>query len=79
MGNLTIHGVTKSVALPFNVSGPIKDPFGGTRFGLETEVHVNRLDYGVGDGAKLISGDFAVGNEVDVVISLEAIPAKSIS
>lgn len=75
-GNLKIHGVTKQVALPFNVSGPIKDPFGGTRFGLETEVHVNRLDYGVGDGKKLTSGDFAIGNDVDVIISLEAVPAK---
>ena len=76
-GNLTIHGVTKPVALPFHVAGPIKDPFGGTRFGLETETHVNRLDYGVGNGQRLTTGDFAVGNDVDVVISLEAIPAKT--
>ena len=76
-GNLTIHGVTKPIALPFHVAGPIKDPFGGTRFGLETEVHVNRLDYGVGNGERLTTGDFAVGNDVDVVISLEATPAKT--
>ena len=73
-GDLTIHGVTKTVALPFHVAGPIKDPFGANRFGLETEVHLNRLDYGVGNGQLLPSGDMAIGNDVDVVISLEAIP-----
>ncbi len=76
-GDLTMHGVTKQVALPFQIAGPIKDPFGGTRFGLETEVHLSRIDYGVGNGQKLTNGDFAVGNDVDVVISLEAVPAKT--
>ncbi len=76
-GNLTIHGVTKEVTLPFRVVGPIKDPFGGTRFGLETETHINRIDYGVGNGQTLANGDFAVGNDVDVIISLEAVPAKA--
>jgi polyisoprenoid-binding protein YceI len=76
-GDLTIHGVTKTVALPFHVSGPIKDPFGGTRFGLETEVHINRLDYGVGNGQTIADGDFAEGKDVDVVISVEAVPAKT--
>jgi polyisoprenoid-binding protein YceI len=76
-GNLTMHGVTKTVALPFHISGPIKDPFGGTRFGLETEVHLNRIDYGVGNGQTLANGDFAVGNDVDVIISVEAVLAKT--
>lgn len=40
-------------------------------------MHVNRLDYGVGNGQRLITGDFAVGNDVDVVTSLEAVPAKA--
>ena len=76
-GDLTIHGVTKTVALPFHVSGPIKDPFGGTRFGLETEVHLNRTDFGVGNGQTIADGDFAEGKDVDVVISVEAVPAKT--
>lgn len=76
-GDLTMHGVTKTVKLPFHVSGPIKDAFGGTRFGLETSVHLNRLDYGVGNGQTLTDGDMAVGNDVDIVISVEAIPAKT--
>ncbi len=75
-GNLTMHGVTKTVALPFHVSGPIKDAFGGTRFGLETAVHVNRLDYGIGNGQALADGDMAIGNDVAIVISVEAVPAK---
>lgn len=76
-GTLTIHGVAKTVSLPFSVSGPIKDPFGGTRFGLETALHLNRIDYGVGNGETLGNGDFAVGNDVNIVISVEAVPTKT--
>jgi len=74
-GNLTMHGVTKAVSLPFNIDGPIKDPFGGTRFGLETQTKLNRHDYGVG-ATGMFSGDSAVGSDVNVTISLEATAAK---
>ena len=75
-GDLTIHGVTKPVALPFTISGPIHDPFGGVRFGLLTNIHLNRLDYGVGGADKFSTGVLAIGNDVDVAISVEATPAK---
>ncbi|BDI33251.1 hypothetical protein CCAX7_53020 [Capsulimonas corticalis] len=75
-GDLTIHGVTKQVALPFTVSGPIHDPFGGVRFGLLTGIHLSRLDYGVGGGDKFSTGVLAIGDDIDVTISLEAVPAK---
>ncbi|HEY3411785.1 MAG TPA: YceI family protein [Armatimonadota bacterium] len=76
VGNLTIHGVTKEVSLPFRPVGPVKDTFGGTRAGLVTAIKLNRLDYGVG-GVKLMdNGSLDIGKEVDVDISLEAVPAK---
>jgi polyisoprenoid-binding protein YceI len=73
-GNLTIHGVTKQVTLPFEVYGPIKDPFGSPRFGLSTHIVVDRLDYGVGAADKLTGGQLAEGRDVDIHINLEAIP-----
>ncbi len=75
VGNLTIHGVTRPVSLPFHIDGPIKDPFGGVRFGLETQTRLNRHDFGVG-ATGMFSGDSAIGSDVDVTISLEATAAK---
>lgn len=73
-GNLMMHGVTKEIALPYHISGPIKDPFGGTRFGVETAIHLNRKDFGIGGQDALPNGDLAIGNDIDVTISLEATP-----
>lgn len=53
------------------MAGPIKDPLSASRFGPETEAHLNRLDYG--GGQLLSSDDMAIGNDVDAVISLEAV------
>lgn len=75
-GNLTMHGVTKPVALPFKVAGPIADPQAGGRFGVETQVRLNRQDYGIKYGQVLGNGALAIANDVDVTISLEAVPAR---
>src|SRR5689334_18726959 len=47
-GELTIHGVTRSVE--FAVEGPTqpaKDPWGNTRIGLSAVTRINRKDYGL--------------------------------
>mgnify|MGYP000896080838 CR=1 FL=1 len=76
-GDLTMHGVTKQVSLPFTVAGPIADPqAGGARFGAETEVRLNRQDFGISNAMKLPNGALAIANEVDITIGLEAVPAK---
>jgi len=77
VGNLTIHGVTKVVSLPFTIAGPIKDPMGGTRIGIVTGTTVNRVAYGVGGDNKLADGSFAIGVDVPIEISIEAVPASS--
>src|SRR5439155_23792650 len=35
IGDYTMHGVTKEISLPVKVSGPVKDPWGAMRIGLE--------------------------------------------
>jgi len=74
-GNLSMHGVTRPIALPFKVAGPIPDRKAGARIGIETQVRLNRQDYGIKYGQVLENGALAITNDVDVTISLEAVPA----
>lgn len=74
-GKLTMHGVTREITLPFQVKGPVNDGMGANRIGVETRIKLNRRDYGMTYGTKLANGSLDIGNEVDVTISLEAIPA----
>jgi polyisoprenoid-binding protein YceI len=72
-GDLTLKGVTKQVALPFTVTGAIKDPWGNTRFGVSAQTKIDRRDYGITWGKVLENGGLDVGNEVTIELQLEAV------
>ncbi len=72
-GDLTIKGVTRRIEFPFTFTGAIKDPWGGTRFGIEAETKINRRDYRINYGNALPAGGFDVGNEVTINLRLEAV------
>ena len=47
-GKLTMHGVTKEIALPFRVTGVKRDVAKGTiEVAFAAETHLNRRDYGI--------------------------------
>ena len=71
-GDFTLKGVTKQVALPFTITGAIKDPWGNTRFGIIAETKINRRDYGITWGKPMENGGLDVGNEVTIQLQLEA-------
>lgn len=71
-GDLTLHGVTKEVVLELEVAGPIKDPFGNMRLGVEGGVTIDRQDYGVKWSKLLDSGGLVVDDNVKISFSLEA-------
>jgi len=71
IGDFTMKGVTKSIELPFTFNGPIQDPWGNTRVGIETNLTINRRDYGINYGNAAM-----VGDEVSIQINLEAIQKK---
>jgi len=71
-GDLTLKGVTKPVALPFKMTGAVKDPWGNTRFGVEAQTKINRRDYGINYGNAFAGGGLDVGNEVAISLRLEA-------
>jgi polyisoprenoid-binding protein YceI len=73
VADFTMRGVTKELRLPVKLSGPVKDPQGKTRIGLEATAKVNRKDYGINYNAMLESGAAAVGEEVTIEINAEAV------
>jgi polyisoprenoid-binding protein YceI len=72
-GDLTIHGVTRAVTLPVTYLGIARDPWGNERAGFETEIVLNRRDFGLTWNAALETGGFLVGDDVRVTVSVQAI------
>ncbi len=75
-GDLTIRGVTKEVALPFTVKGPITDSQGNNRVGIEAKLTINRQEFGVKWNKVLDTGGLVAGNDVDIEIQAQFIAAK---
>jgi len=75
-GDLTIHGVTKSVTLAVeDVSSPTKDPYGNERIGLTASTKIERKDFGLVWNGVMESGGVLVGDEVTITIDAELIKA----
>jgi polyisoprenoid-binding protein YceI len=71
-GDLTIHGVTRSVVFDVDgPSGPIRDPYGNTRIGLSATTKINRRDFGMTWNSVLESGGILVGDEVTITLDAE--------
>ena len=74
-GDLSVRGVTKRITLPVTFLGKAKDPWGNEKIGFETEVTINRKDYGLVWNAALETGGFLVGDDVKIAVSVQAAPA----
>lgn len=73
IADFTMRGITKELRLPVKLSGPIKDPQGNIRIGLEAKTNLNRKDYGINYSGALESGTAMVGEDVSLEINAEAI------
>jgi len=72
-GDLTLKGVTRQVAIPFTITGAIKDGRGNTRIGIAGQTQIDRRDYGITWGHALAGGGFDVGHDVTIDLHLEAL------
>jgi polyisoprenoid-binding protein YceI len=70
-GDLTIKGHTERVTAEGSVVGPIEDPFGNTKLGLQFETVVDRTKFGLNWNAPLPKGGFMLANEVTLTVDLE--------
>jgi polyisoprenoid-binding protein YceI len=73
-GDLTIRSVTKTIVLPVRYLGSARDPWGNERLAFEGEITLNRKDFGLTWNAALETGGFLVGDEVKVMLQVQALP-----
>lgn len=66
-GDLTLHGVTKEVAISLKKHGEGKDPWGNYRAGFSAKFTIKRSDFGMAGMPD------AIGDEVTLMVSFEGI------
>ena len=72
-GLLTIKDKTHEVTFPFELNGPVVDPWGKSRIGVQGKLTINRHDYGLTYNQVLESGGLIIGNDVQIELNLEAV------
>lgn len=77
-GDLMIKGETRSVNIPFNITGFLPgNQRNGPRMGITGETTINRRDFGVTYGSNVPGTDIPqIGNDVKVVLQIEAVMPK---
>lgn len=74
VGDLTMHGVTRAVALDVTTEGQGPNPFGpGLRAGYSATGMVDRRDFGLTYNRALETGGVAVSHDVKISIDLELV------
>jgi polyisoprenoid-binding protein YceI len=74
VGDLTIHGVTKTVDLEVeSVTPEMKDPYGMFRRGAEAKATILRSDFGLVYNAALETGGVLIGDDVHITIDTELV------
>jgi polyisoprenoid-binding protein YceI len=66
-GTLNVLGIDRNVVLPITINGPVDDPWGFKRIGVESETVLNRRDLGITNSPAAMIGD-----EVKIDLQFEA-------
>jgi polyisoprenoid-binding protein YceI len=74
IGNLSLHGVSREIRVPFVYNGRVKDNMGKSRIGFSATFTINRQDWGISYNKVLDNGGLVAGNEVTV--QLDVVAAK---
>ncbi|MDC8003390.1 YceI family protein [Aureisphaera galaxeae] len=72
-GNFTLHGVTKEITFPVEVSGPFKDPTQSETIGIKADFTIDRFDYGIAMNKKMKNGALFIGKDVKIKIRVLAL------
>lgn len=71
VGDLTLKGVTKSVALKAEFGGIEKDAYGNTKAGFEITGKINRKDFGLTYNSLTETGGLALGEDIKLVSNIQ--------
>ena len=73
-GDLTLHGVTRSVPLELELNGfQPTTPFGDSRAGFSATAEIDRRDFGISFNLPLEGGGIGLGHGVQITLEVEAI------
>lgn len=73
-GNLTVHGVSNEIELPYTIKGPSVDlPTQRQSIAFKASITINRQDYGLTFDRKLPNGTSLVSNDVKISLMILAI------
>ena len=77
-GDLTLHGVTKSVTFFLEVNGFGPDPYGGTRAGFSATTEINRNDWNVSYNGPIpgASNGMVLSDRITINLEIEAVLSK---
>ncbi|MBI4521638.1 MAG: YceI family protein [Gemmatimonadetes bacterium] len=78
LGDLTIRGVTREVALDVEYAGRTKDPWGNERAGFTAKTSIDRGEFGLIWNQMLEAGGLMVGERVDIEIEVEAVKQTAV-
>jgi polyisoprenoid-binding protein YceI len=73
VGDLTIKGTTREVALRVEQHGQTKDPWGNVRTAFTVKTSIDRKDFGLTWNQVLETGGVMVGDRVDIEAEIEAV------
>ncbi|ACF12621.1 YceI family protein [Chloroherpeton thalassium ATCC 35110] len=71
VGDLTIKGVTKEVALEVIYNGTVNSPMGGIKAGFKITGEINRFDYGLEWNKLMETGGAIIGETVSITCNIE--------
>jgi len=75
-GDITIRGITKTIALKGEFIGAVKDPWGNERVGFSATGEIDRKEFGLTWNKVLETGGVVVGDKVTLIIEVEGIKKK---
>ena len=76
VGGITIHGITREIALDGEFLGSVTDLAGNKRAGFTAAGKLKRGDFGLTWNKPLETGGFLVGEEVKISLEIEGIKNK---
>ena len=72
-GDISMHGITRTIELEATYRGTVVDPFKHTKAGFKITGVLDRTQFGLVWNGKLSTGDLLVGNNVNLDINIELI------